>query len=87
MLEKFVAERDGKYREAAQTFFSEEFYSLHSSPRMIKAVAVPWLIRSVTDLSRRGKRFAPGSVRVWSVVDKMTLGQAFLQFFGPLLSI
>jgi hypothetical protein len=40
---------------------------------------VPWLRRSVTGLSSRRPRFFPTSVHVRFVVDKVTLGQVFLQ--------
>jgi hypothetical protein len=47
--------------------------------------AVPWLRSLVTGLSPRRPRFAPGSIHVGFVVDKVALGQVFLQVlqFSP----
>jgi hypothetical protein len=41
-------------------------------------VAMPWLRRSVAGFSPRRPGFAPGSVHVEFVVDKVALGQIFL---------
>jgi hypothetical protein len=40
--------------------------------------AVPWLRRLVAGLSPRSPGFAPGSIHVGFVVDKVALGQVFL---------
>jgi hypothetical protein len=47
--------------------------------------AVPWLRRLVAGISPQRTGFAPGSVRVGFVVDKVALGQAFLWvlWFSP----
>jgi len=49
------------------------------------ARAVPWLRRLVAGLSPRRPGFAPGSVHVGFVVDKVALGQVFLRVlrFSP----
>jgi hypothetical protein len=41
--------------------------------------AVPWLKRSVAGLSPQKNGFAPGSVHVGFVVDKVALGQVLLR--------
>jgi hypothetical protein len=48
-------------------------------------MAVPWLWRLVTGLSPPQRRFAPGSVHVWYVVDEVALGQVSLRVlrFSP----
>jgi hypothetical protein len=48
--------------------------------------AVPWLRRLVAGLSPRRPGFDPGSVHVGFVVDKVALGQVFLQVlrFSPI---
>jgi hypothetical protein len=43
------------------------------------ARAVPWLRSLVTGLSPRRSGFAPGSIHVGFVVDKVALGQVFLR--------
>jgi hypothetical protein len=47
--------------------------------------AVPWLRRLVVGLSPRRPGFAPGSIHVGFVVDKLVLGQVFLRVlrFSP----
>jgi hypothetical protein len=47
--------------------------------------AVPWLQRLVAGLSPRRPGFAPGSIHVGFVVDKVALGQVFLRIlrFSP----
>jgi hypothetical protein len=46
-----------------------------------------WCLKQLdTGLSPRKPRFAPGSVHVGFMVDKVTLGQVFLEFFGFPLS-
>jgi hypothetical protein len=47
--------------------------------------AVPWLRQLVTGLSPRGPGFAPGSIRVGFMVDKVALRQVFLRVlrFSP----
>jgi hypothetical protein len=49
--------------------------------------AVPWFRRLVPGLSTRRPGFELGSVRVGFVVDKVTLGQVFLQVvrFSPVI--
>jgi hypothetical protein len=48
-------------------------------------MAVPWLRSLVVGLSPRRPGFAPGSIRVGFVVDKVALGQVFLRVlqFSP----
>jgi hypothetical protein len=48
--------------------------------------AIKWLRWSVTGLSQQRPSFMPGSVRVGFVVDKVALGQVFLQVlqFSPI---
>jgi hypothetical protein len=48
-------------------------------------VAVPWLKRLAAGLSPRRPGFAPGSIHVGFVVDKVALGQVFLRVlpFSP----
>jgi hypothetical protein len=41
--------------------------------------AVPWLRSLVTSLSPQRAGFAPGSIHVGFVVDKVALGQVFLR--------
>jgi hypothetical protein len=45
------------------------------------SLAVPWLRSLVAGLSPRRPVFAPGSVHVGLVVDKVALGQVFLRVF------
>jgi hypothetical protein len=47
--------------------------------------ALPWFRWLVVGISRRRTRFAPGSIHVGFVVDKVALGQAFHPFlrFSP----
>jgi hypothetical protein len=49
------------------------------------ALAVPWLRSLIAGLSPRRPGFAPGSINVGFVVDKVALGQAFLRVlrFSP----
>jgi hypothetical protein len=49
--------------------------------------AVPWLRSLVAGLSPRKSGFAPGSIHVGFVVDKVALWQFFSNFFGLPLSI
>jgi hypothetical protein len=42
-------------------------------------MAVPWLIRSFSDLSPRGPGFDPESVLVGFVAGEVTVGQGFLR--------
>jgi hypothetical protein len=49
--------------------------------------AVPWLRLLVAGLSSQRPRFAPGSIRIRFVVDKVALGHVFSTFFGFPLSI
>jgi hypothetical protein len=49
--------------------------------------AVPWLRRLVVGLQPRRPGFDPGSVHVGFVMDKVTLGQVFPQYFGFPLSV
>jgi hypothetical protein len=48
---------------------------------------VPWLRRLAAALPIRRPGFDPGSVQVGFVVDKVTLGQVFPEYFGLPLSI
>jgi hypothetical protein len=48
---------------------------------------VPWLRSLVAGLSSRRPGFAPWSIHVGFVVDKVALGQVFSEFFGFPLSI
>jgi hypothetical protein len=57
-------------------------FSLLSSSLKNKLWAVPWLRSLVAGLSPRRPGFAPGSIYVGFVVDKVTLGQVFSEFFG-----
>jgi hypothetical protein len=50
-------------------------------------MAMPWLRRLVTGLPPRRSGFAPGSVHVGFVGDKVAMGQVFSQFFGFSLSV
>jgi hypothetical protein len=47
--------------------------------------AVPWLKSLIAGLSPRRSRFAPGSIHVGFVVEKVALGQGFLRVlrFSP----
>jgi hypothetical protein len=49
--------------------------------------AVPWLKSLVAGLSPRRTGFAPGSIHVGFVVDKVALGQVFLRVLRFPLSI
>jgi hypothetical protein len=53
-------------------------FSVLSSSRKNKLWAVPWQRSLVAGLSPRRPGFAPGSIYVGFVVDKVTLGQVFL---------
>jgi hypothetical protein len=55
-------------------------YHLAHNSRMSKGCigAVPWLRRLVSGHSPRGPGFAPGSIHVRFMVDKVALGQVFL---------
>jgi hypothetical protein len=44
--------------------------------------AVPWLKRLVTGLSPQRPGFAPGSIHVGFVVDKVALGRFLSEYFG-----
>jgi hypothetical protein len=60
---------------------SRQTYSYIPAPLPISncpVEAVPWLRSSVAGLSPRRSRFAPGSIHVRFVVDKVALGQVFL---------
>jgi hypothetical protein len=48
---------------------------------------VPWLRRLAAGLPTRRPEFDPGSVHVGFVVDKVALGQGFLEYFGLPLPI
>jgi hypothetical protein len=52
---------------------------------LTSALAVPWLRSLVAGLSPRRSGFAPGSINVGFVVDKVALGQVFLRVlrFSP----
>jgi hypothetical protein len=50
-------------------------------------LAVLWLRSLVAGLSPRRPGFAPGSIHVGFVVDKVALGQVFSEFFGFPLSV
>jgi hypothetical protein len=65
---------------SCSNFFSSlsSMYSLHS----VLLEAVPWLKRLVAGLSPRRPGFAPGSIHVGFVVDKVALGR-----FSPSTSV
>jgi hypothetical protein len=63
------------------TFISEDslFFTFNINSNL---EAVPWLKRLVAGLSPRMPGFAPGSIHVGSVVDKVALGR-----FSPSTSV
>jgi hypothetical protein len=57
----------------------EEISATIKCPGNYQIRAVPWLRSLVTGLSPRRPGFAPGSIHVGFVVDKVTLEQVFLR--------
>jgi hypothetical protein len=59
-------------------YFLKHFYYNLLIFVMVKRMVVPWLRSLVAGLSLRRPGFAPGSIHVGFVVDKVALGQALL---------
>jgi hypothetical protein len=81
----------GAMMEAARTsetsvdnYFTRQYvpddkYKLHTETILTSILAVPWLRSLVAGLSPRRPGFAPGSIHMGFVVDKVALGQVFIR--------